>query len=525
MKKSGHHDVPARENSPAEYSVLSPEELPQAVGSLARSQGWEAGLALETAHWDRYVATHPEALLAAIKALPGETFVEVPSMLVAANYLQHVISGADPSRFHDFAHDDRGRSSRERSAVDRLIASAGRTAGHRTAGRLIEAAQSAIDGRQALERLSNSERAQLHTELPHLLIQWGRAFELADSAGAREYEESWELANLSQQPGIARRAAASLAWVHADHGRLDEADRWILRASRITGTAPRYDAPLHLASALTAIDRLDRDSTARHLKRLESVPIGEYWAAEVWVRAWAAETMQDAVRVEQRMNAQLLHHSEQLSTNGAYQRHLTSARARLATTRDKPAPQLPAVDKPSPFDHVMAAAAAYRSGKMHVVLRNAARALRAEQSPRMQTGGLLLTAAARLSLGREAAASEAFITANVIIEDQRLLSAYSIIAPEHLVGLAKLTGTQVNVSAARPGANGPSDNAAALGSLTRRERQVLTYLVSDHSLKAIAQALYISPNTVKGITTGLYRKIGVHSRQEAADIAHRVGLA
>jgi DNA-binding CsgD family transcriptional regulator len=503
---------------------IAAEHLPQAVADLAETDGWKAALALETAHWDRYLTTHPEALLASIKSLPGEAFVEVPSLLVAVNYLQHIISGVDPRRFHDVAHDEHGRPAPNRLPLDQLIAATGRIAGLRTAGRLDEAARAALDAREVLERLSGQERAQVHTTLPHLLTQWGRAFELADSGGVREYEEAWDIANLTEQTEIARRAAASLAWLHADHGRLNEADRWIDRAQRIAAPGTRYDAPLYLALAMTAGDRHDA-SVSTHLTSLESVPIGEYWAAEAWVRAWVATTEQEAVHVESLIHDQLLSHPGQISDSGANRRYLTTARARLAATRNKPAAPLPHSEQPSVFDQVMLSVAAYRSGKMHDVLRTVAPAMGAEHSTRMRIAACLLTAAARLSLGREAAAAEAFIGAHALIEDEQFLSSYSILSSEHVLALAALTNLDLHLVAAHPVSGRPTTNSAALASLTRRERQVLIHLASDHSLRDIAETMFISPNTVKGLTSGLYRKLGVHSRREAADIAHTAGLA
>lgn len=505
---------------PVTDEVFSPESLPGAVERTAKVHGWRAGLDLQTAHWDRYVTTHPEALLASLKALPGEAYVELPSLLVATNYLQHIMAGDDARRFHDFAHDEVDRPSDERTALDRLISSTGRAGGHRTAGRFEMALESARGGRATLDELSNRERSTIQSTLPHLLIQWGRAFEVNDAGGIREYEESWELANLTEQPRAARRAAACLAWLHADHGDLTQSEAWVARAHRITTASPRYDAPLHLASALTAIDRLDRKAMNRHLDALSEVSIGEYWAAEAWVRAWAASSVHEAVLVEKQLTERVKAHPERLSEGGSFYRYITASRARLAATQGEVPPPLAATDEPTPFDHVMIAAASYRTGDMHAVLREAAYAVNSV-AQRMHVCGLLLTAAARLSLGRTDGASGAFTSAHARIEHDRLLSAYSVISSDHLAGLSELTGLPVSATLTPASPRGP----AVLATLTRREREVLTLLASGLPLAAIASQLFISPNTVKGVTFGMYRKLGVHSRREAADVAHRAGLA
>jgi DNA-binding NarL/FixJ family response regulator len=68
------------------------------------------------------------------------------------------------------------------------------------------------------------------------------------------------------------------------------------------------------------------------------------------------------------------------------------------------------------------------------------------------------------------------------------------------------------------------DPIAALG-LTTREVEVLRLLAGGRSNKQIGEALFISPDTVRRHLTNIYTKLGVTSRGEAIDFAHRHGLA
>lgn len=52
--------------------------------------------------------------------------------------------------------------------------------------------------------------------------------------------------------------------------------------------------------------------------------------------------------------------------------------------------------------------------------------------------------------------------------------------------------------------------------LTEKEADVLALITQGHDNRSIAQALYISPNTLKTRIRGLYRKIGAKSRVQAA---------
>jgi DNA-binding CsgD family transcriptional regulator len=66
--------------------------------------------------------------------------------------------------------------------------------------------------------------------------------------------------------------------------------------------------------------------------------------------------------------------------------------------------------------------------------------------------------------------------------------------------------------------------AELTGSLTRRERVVLSHLSEDITLEQIATQLFVSRNTVKSQVRSLYRKLGVSTRAEALDWARGAGL-
>jgi LuxR family maltose regulon positive regulatory protein len=74
----------------------------------------------------------------------------------------------------------------------------------------------------------------------------------------------------------------------------------------------------------------------------------------------------------------------------------------------------------------------------------------------------------------------------------------------------------------------PADRARAAGggdpvaTLTDRERDVLRLLAGRLTVREIASELYVSPNTLKFHLKTIYRKLGVGSRAEAADVARRM---
>ena len=57
--------------------------------------------------------------------------------------------------------------------------------------------------------------------------------------------------------------------------------------------------------------------------------------------------------------------------------------------------------------------------------------------------------------------------------------------------------------------------------LTQRENEVLSGLLAGQTNREIAESLFISVKTTSVHVSNILRKLGVHSREEAARVAHR----
>ena len=71
---------------------------------------------------------------------------------------------------------------------------------------------------------------------------------------------------------------------------------------------------------------------------------------------------------------------------------------------------------------------------------------------------------------------------------------------------------------------GSSPTPGAAAGLSPREREVLALVAAGQTNKAIADALYISPNTVKTHVTSLLHKLQAETRVQLAAIATKHGL-
>lgn len=76
------------------------------------------------------------------------------------------------------------------------------------------------------------------------------------------------------------------------------------------------------------------------------------------------------------------------------------------------------------------------------------------------------------------------------------------------------------------GVNGPAptEDAAAGGELTRKELEIVARLVEGGTNREIAEALFVTPATVKTHLSHIYAKLGVAGRQEAIGEAMARGL-
>jgi DNA-binding CsgD family transcriptional regulator len=70
----------------------------------------------------------------------------------------------------------------------------------------------------------------------------------------------------------------------------------------------------------------------------------------------------------------------------------------------------------------------------------------------------------------------------------------------------------------------PDPQAGALGTLTRREREILALVAQGHPNRAIAERLFISERTTRTHVSNILRKLELPSRTQAALLAVEAGL-
>lgn len=105
--------------------------------------------------------------------------------------------------------------------------------------------------------------------------------------------------------------------------------------------------------------------------------------------------------------------------------------------------------------------------------------------------------------------------------DARLALEAAIAASTEALQRARSVSAQLDARLAEgkslPGRD--SDAVAGLATLSPREREVLLLVAAGHTNKAIADALYLSPNTIKTHVSSLLTKLRAETRVQLAVIA------
>lgn len=108
------------------------------------------------------------------------------------------------------------------------------------------------------------------------------------------------------------------------------------------------------------------------------------------------------------------------------------------------------------------------------------------------------------------------------MEPDALVNALREIVAGKTVVAQDLTGVLAKV--VQGTATGTQESASPFADLTPREREILCLLAEGQSNKVIARNLGISDGTVKLHVKAILRKLGIHSRVEAAVMAVEKGL-
>jgi LuxR family transcriptional regulator, maltose regulon positive regulatory protein len=347
--------------------------------------------------------------------------------------------------------------------------------------------------------------------------------------------EQWLAAIPTQSVRSDPRLCVAGAWLALDRGALEDARGWIESAVQATqaggaGWDPQAVAAdigvlravhgfkvAELESARVAAQdvlELADEGTFPHTVARLILGVTLYWQGEP---AEAAEVLRDAADAAA-ADENLLGQSYALGYLGLVE--IDRGAPDEADRLGKEA--LGLSDSPGFREHfvlMLAHLARGRAAKLDGRLEDAEAEIRRGVEIADRGAGRLEVAAALLALARirhlrgdPAEARDAILKAQDVIDR----------CPETGTLGRAVAAAHTGFKVAAPGVGHPSAGPAE--ELTDRELAVLRLLPSPLSRREIAEALYVSPNTIKTHAKGIYRKLDAASREDAVSRARELGI-
>lgn len=326
---------------------------------------------------------------------------------------------------------------------------------------------------------------------------------------------------------VEREAAGKLALLEALRGRTHEATRWIEEERRhppILGEAEALVRTAGLAAtALVALDRLDTGTAFRALSELGTPRhTEELWAAVMYVRGRLALLSGVPADGLLYIDSELQHFSHRLTGISAVLVDAARADLHLALGEARAAREL--LDGST---HPLTAPARARlrllggdPGGAEVIVHrgDAAR----EHCPAVGAELALIGSVAALRLGRRTDARRHLQRAVVLAEHAGVTRPFVGVPPSAVRDILSL-GVELPIDLDSAMAEyGIFREIRVVVRLTPRERAVLEALLAGGTASTIAKEQFVTLNTVKTQLRSLYRKLGVHSREEAIAQAQRL---
>lgn len=385
----------------------------------------------------------------------------------------------------------------------------------------------------ALERMSDGQRARLSRRLPPMLIEWARAANCGAEYGtARQLLEAAYDRAAGTAPAEAVLAASEVAALHALAGRTTMADTWMRRARGLNG-AGSTPASLGMASAIRHLDGLAGPEALVELDRARDVPAFDRDVILAFLRASAITQTRPDLAIDCLENLRpLLADGSPVATGTRAVAAIVSARLHILAGAPRSA--LHVLDRWVGPEHRSWARARRAEALLHTRdLADAELEATFALSERHDAPRTLVEAlAVRAVVAQRRGAVEEAVSH--LREAVRLADRYGL--PGALLPL-RAPEADLLIDVAFPGDPPPSVRTlrarAGVGRptaiaepLSPREQRLVRVAAAhpEATTDGLAEALGVSRNTVKTQLRSVFRKLGVHDRagmiRAARDLGH-----
>jgi LuxR family maltose regulon positive regulatory protein len=506
-----------------------------AVEHAVAGQDWRLVHEIWSEHGVRLGVVHRDRLRVALNSIPAETMTTYPGMQVTQLTLGRQPVDGQPAGWiaqtRTYAEISTRVLSRQRDVMpvaDLIYTGTGHMVGLRLLGKFAESEKFARQVKaQTGERMTTEEPTgdrlgwfYLHRAITQTLVG-------DDDTAIRYYHRAWEHHLGSRATYLFAYVAANLAMTHVLRGEARTGQAWLEQYNAIepTGTPADYLVGIGARDAAQSeLAQLDDRSTATEL-----------WPFVAYLQAQYRLQFGHPGNALVSLDAGRAVYPPELTSSGAAALLLTRARADLLIVAEQGqrAGQLldAYVAGTATADRTVLAVPRIRlrllAGDNAAVLSMIG-SFTAEQPTRVHDNLelLLLAAVAALRIGDSSGALRIMAHVPDVYEESRNLRAFATIPAAQREELFKLSGIELTPEEAATLRAHPEVYPAELIliTLTKRENALLLALRAHASRQAIAEALYVSPNTVKTQIAGLYRKLGTTNRQDALIRAQELGL-
>jgi LuxR family maltose regulon positive regulatory protein len=530
-----------RPGGEAHLSAVAPGENPVSALQDALAAGrWSEATRIIASIWALLIEEFPALLDDAFQRIPIESLRTARGAaavreiwLTTSIEPQHLVPAAAPTPPMEFAQSLSGPDARHR-ALDELTLTCAHMVAARVAGRHPEALEHARRVETLSHLLETTVPAARRFRHPLALLQAGITRALADDVpGALPMLQSaFERSPYGRSEYVAKGAAGNLALFHALCGDVDVATRWLARHDGLPSTdSPHTERVLFtgdLARTLIAIETMDREQAQATLSRLEiGINVEQSWGPVLtflharhgllWGDRYRALSWlrRDAERFANRLG--------QASTMGPL---LAAAEVDLLLSLGRGDQALARLNRTAASPIVTAARARLEllAGNPEEALRLSVGLTDVTQTSRVRLEGLAIQAAATL---RSAQQHQPHESARLLREAARTTGSripLAALADTDQQALHTLLGPADREAEPCPLERPMFPRTISIVRLTNQELLMLRGLASFGSQKELADAMFLSLNTVKTHLRAAYQKLGVSSRAEALTVAGGAGL-
>ncbi|MCJ0903060.1 LuxR C-terminal-related transcriptional regulator [Rhodococcus sp. ARC_M6] len=531
-------DSPARLVRLSEHCRES-SDFAGAVRYALDAQAWSTVAEILARHWAELLVDHGGLARKALWSMPDHIVSSHPAMQIGRDLLERRLRTestgngtlpSDASKLQALGGGSDALALLNSGTVQIVIL--------RASGEYLRSAGIARKLSHVAAGLSGEQKKDFGVQLPALQLIWGVSHQLIGN-----FDEAQEALAIAYRGAleygpcfVARHAAGNLALNAAMRGDLSETSRWLDEECTHPDVQGWLGPASHIGAAIArvwvALDALDFRDAASAIEILGSIsPAGDLWAFAAYARArWALATRDDFGGLVTLQRAVATNEPPVICPGSISTAMLAAARVDLllaAGEGEKALDEVSAFDSPPPIVAVSAARAQLLTGNPDQALRLCSEIDWSEnQFARVRVEAYLIEAMAHHSLGRQPEASASWASARAGVAASGAWSALATV-PRDLIVQLEAPDPEGGERVARFLDSEVAEiypSAIERVTLTSREADVLRELADNLSRADIAQKLFVSPNTLKSHIRSLYRKLGVHSRDEAIAAAHRLSL-